>query len=52
MAHVYWIRLPEFNNILNEGYIGVSKNINRRLKDHLYLLESDAHENIHLLRAF
>lgn len=52
MAHIYWIHLPKHNNILLEGYIGVSKQIEKRLNDHLYMLENNKHENIHLSRAF
>lgn len=33
-AYVYWIHLPEHSNINNEGYIGVTKNPNRRFSQH------------------
>jgi hypothetical protein len=52
MAHLYWIHLEEHNNISSEGYIGVSKQVEKRLKDHTYMLETNMHENIHLSRAF
>lgn len=52
MAYIYWIRLPEHNNILTQGYIGVSKNVVKRIKDHLYMLEQNTHENIHLSRSY
>lgn len=52
MAHIYWIHLEEHNDISKEGYIGVSNQVEKRLKDHAYLLETNMHENVHLSRAF
>ncbi len=31
---IYWIRLPEHKNILEEGYVGISNNPSKRLKSH------------------
>lgn len=31
---LYWIHLKDQNDYLNEGYIGITKNFNKRLKDH------------------
>lgn len=31
---IYWIRLPEHKDFLSEGYIGISNNVNYRLKQH------------------
>jgi len=31
---LYWIRLPEHKDFLSEGYIGISNNVNYRLKQH------------------
>ena len=33
-AVVYWIRLASHLDILTEGYVGVSKNFNFRMKRH------------------
>ena len=51
-AYVYWLYLSKHNNLLNQGYIGVSRNPEKRLKDHHYLIQNHWHENPHLLRAF
>lgn len=34
MASIYWIRLPEHIDLLSEGYIGVSNNVDYRLNQH------------------
>lgn len=31
---VYWIRRQDHNNILNEGYVGITNNIDNRMKQH------------------
>jgi len=33
-SSVYWIRHPEHTNMFAEGYIGVSKNVNKRFNQH------------------
>jgi len=52
MAYVYWIHLDNHTDYYNEGYIGVSTDHEKRFKDHIYLLENDRHENVHLTRAY
>lgn len=52
MAHVYWIHTFDHSDITREGYIGVSKKVDRRLKYHTTMLEANLHENVHLSRAF
>lgn len=32
---VYWIRWELHNDIYSEGYVGISKNVPKRMKDHL-----------------
>lgn len=43
---VYWIRLPEHNDVFTQGYVGVSSNQKKRFYDHRYSLD-----NSHLRRA-
>ena len=45
-SSVYWIHLPEHTHIYTQGYIGVSKNPQRRLQEH-----KNSTDNKHLLRA-
>lgn len=52
MAVVYWIHLPEHNDMFSEGYVGVSNNSRKRYKQHFTLMENEKHENVHLLRAY
>lgn len=33
-ACVYWIRLPEYTNVNNEGYVGVAADFDLRMADH------------------
>jgi hypothetical protein len=50
-ASVYWIRLPEHNDIYTQGYVGVSKNWNGRLTYHLNESVKGTHPNNHLMYA-
>ena len=34
MAILYWLRLPEHTDMFSEGYIGVSENIQKRIRSH------------------
>ena len=43
---VYWIKLPEHTDIMTEGYIGVSRNVDYRLNQHKNLAT-----NSHLVNA-
>lgn len=43
---VYWIRLPEHTDMLSQGYIGISKNVEKRWKWH-----RKSKENPHLRSA-
>ena len=52
MAYVYWLHTESQTDYYNDGYIGVSIDHEKRFKDHIYMLENDRHENIHLTRAF
>lgn len=52
MANIYWIHLPEHNDILSEGYIGVSDNVRKRVNSHFKMLKNNIHENIHLSRVY
>jgi hypothetical protein len=44
-ASVYWIRLPEHTDPLTEGYVGVSKNWKKRVRDHLDEVTNESHSN-------
>jgi group I intron endonuclease len=50
-AVIYWIRLPEHNDITCQGYVGVSKNFNRRITEHIKDIKSGKHKNPHLIYA-
>ena len=50
-AVVYWIRLSEHDDITQHGYVGVTKNFDKRLQEHLYCINNETHPNIHLARA-
>jgi hypothetical protein len=50
-AALYWIRLPEHNDVLNQGYVGVSKNFDGRLKEHYRDIITKKHTNRHLMYA-
>lgn len=43
---VYWIHLPEHDNILEQGYIGIANNVKKRWEVHKY-----SPENPHLKHA-
>lgn len=49
---LYWIRAPHHSNFLEEGYIGVARNVNRRWKyGHLWAQSKKRHENPKLSNA-
>ena len=51
-AAIYWIHLPQHTDFTTQGYIGVSKDYSKRLKDHVNRLLSKEHRNPHLIHAF
>lgn len=51
-AQVYWIRAEHHFDILSEGYIGVSKNANKRwVYGHKWAHAKDRHDNPRLSNA-
>lgn len=51
-AIVYWIRLPEHNNIYSDGYVGVTNSgLDARIEQHRKEIFSNVHRNPHLQRA-
>jgi len=48
---VYWIHLPEHTDIYSQGYVGVSENPTKRLKQHLTEAKNNTHVNPYLLRV-
>lgn len=42
---VYWIRKPEHNDILRQGYVGVSRKFERRLWEHFRLTQNPHFKN-------
>ena len=52
MAHIYWIKLEDHKDMTEEGYIGVSANIDRRFKDHLREMKNGGHTNPILNNVF
>lgn len=50
-AVVYWIRLPNHNDIYSEGYVGVTQNLTNRLNGHYRDIKNKNHKNTHLLNA-
>lgn len=52
IAEVYWIRTPSHSDMTLEGYIGVSKNAQKRwLYGHYWAHRKNRHENPHLANA-
>lgn len=49
---LYWIHLKEHTDMFSEGYIGVSKNFNKRINKHFCTLRNNTHENDHLNNAY
>ena len=49
---VYWLHLSDHTNIFTQGYIGVTKEIYKRLYEHKRLIKNNKHENKHLSSAF
>jgi hypothetical protein len=50
-AVIYWIHLSEHADPTTEGYIGVAKDISRRMKGHLVDIIKGKHKNLHLVNA-
>lgn len=50
-AVIYWIHLPEHTDPLTEGYLGVSKNFEIRMRGHLTDIQRSKHKNPHLVHA-
>lgn len=48
---VYWIHTQEHEDVTRQGYVGVSTNVDKRLKEHFNKMKRGVHENIHLQRA-
>ena len=44
-AFVYWIKKPTHNDIKKQGYIGVARNVEKRLYRHKRLVSQNKHEN-------
>jgi hypothetical protein len=44
MAHVYWLRLPEHQDFLTEGYIGAASDIAARLRSHKHRFKAIWHK--------
>lgn len=50
-AVIYWLHLSEHIDPNTEGYIGVSKNFETRMKNHLNDITNNKHKNPHLVNA-
>lgn len=50
-ASVYWIHLQEHDNPATAGYIGVSKDVDQRIKQHINDIKNGKHTNAHLVHA-
>lgn len=48
-ACVYWIREPQHTDIFNQGYVGVSLDVNKRIKTHINRAKNKLHGNKNLL---
>ena len=51
-ACVYWIRDKSHTDITREGYVGVSKEFEKRIKTHLKRIETKEHGNYKLIENF
>jgi hypothetical protein len=47
-AVVYWIRLENHTNVLQEGYVGVARNLEKRISRHRRLALLGKHQNTQL----
>jgi hypothetical protein len=50
-AVIYWIHLPEHTDPSTEGYLGVSKNFELRMTNHITDINKKKHKNPHLVHA-
>ena len=48
---LYWIRLPEHTDPTSQGYVGVTKQFNKRIADHYNEVINNTHVNNHLVYA-
>ncbi len=46
MAVLYWVHLPEHSNMFNQGYIGVTPNIKKRIREHKHKFKAYADQLI------
>jgi len=51
-ACVYWIRDASHTDITCEGYVGVSKEFNKRIKTHLKRIKTKKHDNYKLIENY
>ena len=49
---IYWIHLPTHTDFNTQGYIGVSKRLQKRITEHYSCLLANSHPNPHLSNAF
>jgi predicted GIY-YIG superfamily endonuclease len=45
--YVYWIKLPEATDPFSEGYVGITKNLNRRFSEHRSASRNGSNHIIH-----
>ena len=48
---VYWIRHKDHTDMFSEGYVGVSGNFEKRMKEHESEIRRGVHKGRHLMHA-
>ena len=51
-ACVYWIKNSQHTDIFTQGYVGVSLNVEKRLKTHIKRIKNKQHGNYNLVENF
>lgn len=51
MMKVYWLHLKKHTDILKEGYVGITLDIDRRISQYKRILNNKAKENYHITKA-
>lgn len=51
MTYIYWLHLEEHTDIFSEGYIGITKNISKRIGEYSRILNNKAKKSYHITKA-
>ena len=48
---IYWLHLKEHSNIFTQGYIGITCNLDKRIKEHKRAVNTKSKKNYHITNA-